>query len=250
MSTSISASRGKKQPGGRKKTHPGARTPRTSGPRWGRIAGVIAGLAVLLAIVAAVVYFTPLMALKNVEVEGNAHVSEDDVVSASGVEMGVPLAQVKPRDAASGVVSLPWVRTATASRQWPSTLKLEIVENRAVAYFNGSDGSHLIDPEGREFAVDTPPEEAVELTGEAATDEAVRKGAVGIAAELSEPGLKAVESIEARGRYNYVLNLREEKTVVWGASEDNRNKSLALDTVLQREGGEFNVVNPQQITVR
>ena len=211
-----------------------------------RIAGAIAALLVLVAVAWAIIYFTPVMTVKNVVADGNQHVSDEDIASATGVEPGIPLAQVNTREAASGVASLPWVKSATASRSWPSTLKIKVEENVAVAFMKGSQGATLIDAEGREFAVDTQPDNAVELTG-GMNDENVRKDAVDIVASLSEKAKGAVDSIEARSKYDFVLHLKD-RTVVWGASEDNENKSSALDTVLQREGGEFNVSNPQQIT--
>lgn len=214
-----------------------------------RIASVVALILVVLAAVWAVVYFTPLMSVKHIVAEGNEHVTDEEVVAASGVQPGTPLAQVDARAAASGVASLPWVKSATASRSWPSTIKLKVDENVAVAFINGSEGAVLIDAEGKDFATDTPPEGTIELTG-GIDDEAVRKDAVDIASSLSEHGRNAVESIEARGAYDFVLHVKEGRTVVWGASEDNENKALALDTVLQREGVEFNVTNPQLVTVR
>ncbi|WP_257997275.1 cell division protein FtsQ/DivIB [Corynebacterium tuscaniense] len=215
-----------------------------------RVAAISAAIVVALAVLWSVVYFTPLMSVKHFQVEGNAHISEEDAVRASGIRSGTPLAQVKLRDAAAGVVALPWVKSATASRGWPSTIKLTVIENDAVAFFSQENGAHLLDADGREFAVDVPPENAVELTGAAGTDEAVRKGAVDIAGALSDQGRENVEAIEARGKHDYVLHVKEGRTVTWGASEDNRNKSLALDTVLHREGAEFNITNPQLVTVR
>lgn len=217
---------------------------------WRRILGAAGVALVVLAVLWAVVYFTPLFAVKNVEVEGNRHLSEDDVVSAAGVTEGTPLAQVSMRDTGSDVVSLPWVKSATVSRKWPSTVRIEVEENTAVAYVNSSGGAHLIDPEGKEFAQDTPPEDAVELTGSSESDDAVRKDAVDIAASLSDPTRAIVESIEAKSPYEFILHLKDGRTVVWGASEDNANKALAVETVLQREGGEFNVTNPRQVTVK
>lgn len=217
---------------------------------WRRVFGFAALSLIVVALVWAVVYFTPLFSVKNVEVRGNTHLPEETVVSAADVAEGTPLARVSMRQTASNVVSLPWAKTATASRKWPSTVLVEVEENTAVAYVDGPDGSHLIDPEGREFAVDTPPEDAVKLTGSAEAEDAVRKGAVDIAAALSDPSRAAVEAIEAKSKYEYVLNLKDDRTIVWGASEDNKNKALAVDTVLGREGSEFNVTNPRQVTVR
>lgn len=71
-----------------------------------------------------------------------------------------------------------------------------------------------------------------------------------MASSISGPSREAVESIEARSPNTFVLKLNDGRTVVWGASENNANKALALDTVLQREGQEFNISNPQQVTVR
>lgn len=211
-----------------------------------RAVGLTAGLVLLIAVVWAVVYFTPFMAVKHVAVEGNAHLTQDEVVSAANVQEGTPLAQVNLRDTASGVASLPWVKSATASRKWPSTVKVTVDENVPVAFVKDSAGTHLLDAEGKEFATDTPPPGTAEIKG--SSDEAARKGAVDIAGNLSEQARDAVESIEARGKNDFVLHLTEGRTVIWGASEDNKNKSLALDTVLQREGTEFNVTNPHLVT--
>lgn len=229
---------------------------KTAAPRrrrslpWRRIFGAAALAAVVLAVAWAVIYFTPLFSVKNVAVHGNEHLEADEVVAAAGVETGAPLAQVNLRGTASNVVSMPWVKSATATRKWPSTVAVKIEENTAVAFTKDSDGTHLLDPDGKEFAVDTPPDTAVELTGSTDSDDAARKDAVEIAAALSEKGRGSVESIEAKSKYEFVLHLKDDKTVVWGASEDNANKALAVDTVLQREGAEFNVTNPRQITVK
>lgn len=256
MSTAVSSAGRSEKRSKNRRDQKGAQTrsgKKDSGRRgipWRRILGISAIGLVLLAVLWAVVYFTPLFAVKNVEVEGNQHLDEETVVAAAGVAEGTPLARVNMRETASNVVSLPWAKTATASRKWPSTVLVEVQENKAVAFVGSSDGARLIDPEGKEFAVDTPPENAVELTGSATSDDAARRGAVDIAAALSDPGRGAVASIEAKSKYEFVLNLKDDRTVVWGASEDNANKALALDTVVQREGQEFNVTNPRQVTVK
>ena len=71
-----------------------------------RIAGAIAALLVLVAVAWAIIYFTPVMTVKNVVADGNQHVSDEDIASATGVEPGIPLAQVNTREAASGVCLL------------------------------------------------------------------------------------------------------------------------------------------------
>lgn len=217
----------------------------------GRAIGIGAAILVVVAIIAAIVVFlTPAFSVRSFEVEGNNHVSNEQVIEATGVAEGERLAQVNVSQAAQGVASLPWVQTVTVNRGWPSSLKVSIVEQQAVAYMNESDGTHLLNEKGAAFAIEDPPQEAVEITGDARDNEEVRRAALEVASSISEPTRAQIDSIEARGEYVFVINLDDGRTVVWGASEDNHDKALALDTVLEREGSEFDISNPSQIGVR
>ena len=70
--------------------------------------GVLAGGAVLLvAIVAAVVVWAvPILKVSSFEVEGNAHVTPEDVERASGVAKGSNLVRLDAHAAAGGVAQL------------------------------------------------------------------------------------------------------------------------------------------------
>lgn len=220
-------------------------------------------LAVLLvAVLAVVLPRTKAMPVKDIEVRGAQQLSTEEVAAATGIAPGTPMGAVDTHAAAVSVAGLPWVETVTVSRGWPSTITVDIAEHTAVAFFTGGDGAHLINADGDEFAVDDPPPGAVEITGDAArgasgdsggssdSGGSVLRDAVEVAASLSEPAREAVKSLEARSPHTFVLHLADGATVVWGANGDNANKALALDTVLQREGSEFNISNPGQITVR
>lgn len=213
------------------------------------IIGVVVAV-VVIAIAALVLPRTQAFAVKDITVAGATQLSPEEVKTATGIAPGTPIGAVDTHDAAVGVAGLPWVESVTVTRSWPSTIEVELTEHTAVAFVSEPDGKHLIDAEGQEFAVDDPPAGAVEITGAAAGDDAVLAGGVGVASSISGPNREAVESIEARSPNTFVLKLKDGRTVVWGASENNANKALALETVLQREGQEFNISNPQQVTVR
>lgn len=226
--------------------------PQRVAARRRRRAALAAAAVLVLGAGAAAVPFTPAMPVKGIEVEGTSHLTPAEVEDATGIAEGTPMARVDMRRAAAGVAEMPWVKSATVKRHWPATIDVNVVENAAVAYLKGDGGSgaHLLDAEGREFAVDTPPPGAVELTGSALQDERVRAGAVAVATSISERSREQVRSIEASGSHSYRLKLSDDRTVIWGASEDNNNKALALETVLQREGREFNITNPELVTVK
>ena len=206
--------------------------------------------AILIAIAAVVLPRTQVFAVEEIAVEGAVQLSPEEVEAATGIVNGTPIGAVNTHDAAVGVAGLPWVESVTVTRSWPSTIEVELTEHTAVAFVSEPDGSHLINAQGEVFAVDDPPAGAVEITGAAARDGAALSGAMGVVSSISGPSREAVASIEARSPNSFVLKLKDGRTVVWGASENNANKALALETVLQREGQEFNISNPQQVTVR
>ncbi|WP_394281045.1 cell division protein FtsQ/DivIB [Corynebacterium sp.] len=214
-------------------------------PLWIGLATVV-----LVAIIAAIVVLaTPLFSVRNYNVEGNSHIAPEQVIEAAGVPEGSNLARADVGSAAQGVAGLPWVKSVTVTRGWPSSLNISITEHEAVAYVEEGDGVHLINAEGAAFAIDQPPAEALEIVGDARDDEAARKNAVDIAASIPEELRLEVEAINAKDPYNFELELNDDRLVVWGAAEHNHDKSLALDTVLKREGQRFDISNPSQVAV-
>ena len=99
---------------------------------------VIACVSVVVAVVAvfAFVMLTPWFTVKTVDVHGAEHISSEEVAAATGVTVGERLATVSPRDAVKGVGALPWVKKATVSKDWPSTVTVSVVEEQAVAYLS------------------------------------------------------------------------------------------------------------------
>ncbi|SDR87771.1 cell division protein FtsQ/DivIB [Corynebacterium timonense] len=213
--------------------------------------GVVAVLAVVaLVAIAVAVPFTPAMPVRTIEVEGERQLSSDEIIAATSIEEGTPIARVDVQQAASDVAGLPWVKSATVGRSWPSTIAVTVEEHVAVAYADTPEGSRLIDTRGEEFVVADPPEGAVQLAGSALENERVRRDAVAIVTSISEEMRGRVASIEASSPSTFVLRLDDDRRVVWGASKDNDNKARALETVVHREGAEFNISNPELVTVR
>ncbi len=222
-------------------------TPRRS--RIGVILGIV--LALVLAVAGAVVVYTvPVFAVNQIEVTGNRQVATEDIRSATQVPEGENLLRVDTVAAASGVVANPWIERATVHRSLPSTLTVDVVERTAVAWIDSPEGVTLIDASGTPFIQAEPPEGAIHVTGSATDEEAVLEGAVDVAASLPDELRRQVDSVAADDQYTYTLLLRDGRRVFWGESVDNENKALALETVIQREGGEWNISNPALVTVR
>ncbi|WP_296131020.1 cell division protein FtsQ/DivIB [Corynebacterium sp. YSMAA1_1_D6] len=214
--------------------------------------GVLAGGAVLLvAIVAAVVVWAvPILKVSSFEVEGNAHVTPEDVERASGVAKGSNLVRLDAHAAAGGVAQLPWVESATVSRAFPSTVHIEVIEHEAVAFVHDGDQTVLVDNQGKEFATDTPPAEAIELTGHTDSGSPEMQAAVDAVSALPAEVREKIKTLEVRGTYDLTFKTKDDKIIYWGAAEDNANKAIAFEDVLKLEGTEWNISNPALVTSR
>lgn len=212
-----------------------------------RAIAVVIGCITLIAAVVAALPFTPAMPVDAVNVEGAVNLPAEEVEALSGIEAGTPMGRVDVRGAAHRVAGNPWVDSATVKRQWPNAVDITVVEHTPVAWLDQSGEPHLINSEGKDFVVAQPPVGAVQLTG--IGDEQMRE-AVEVAAAITDPARPQVRELTTDGAHNFVLKVEGDRTVVWGAAEDNRNKALALETVLQLPGQSFNISNPELVTSR
>lgn len=212
-----------------------------------RAIAVVIGCITLIAAVVAALPFTPAMPVDAVNVEGAVNLPAEEVEALSGIEAGTPMGRVDVRGAAHRVAGNPWVDSATVKRQWPNAVDITVVEHTPVAWLDQSGEPHLINSEGKDFVIAQPPVGAVQLTG--IGDEQMRE-AVEVAAAITDPARPQVRELTTDGAHNFVLKVEGDRTVVWGAAEDNRNKALALETVLQLPGQSFNISNPELVTSR
>jgi cell division protein FtsQ len=101
--------------------------------RWLKRAGLAALVGALLAGIAWVVWGSPWLLARQVEVTGVAVVTTQDVVDAASVPLGTPLAAIDAAGIEARVVdALPAVAAAKVSRVWPGTVSIAVTERQAV----------------------------------------------------------------------------------------------------------------------
>ena len=114
------------------------------------ISVIVVGLGLLL-------YFTPVMSARNVVVVGLGAVTQDEVTSAVAVEPGTPLLQIDTDTVAERVAAIRRVASVRVQREYPSTLRVTVVERVPVVVKDYPDGPHLFDRDGVDFAIAPPP---------------------------------------------------------------------------------------------
>src|SRR5262245_62244475 len=97
------------------------------------------------------------MSARNVVVTGLGAVTQDEITAAAAVSPGTPLLQVDTDAVADRVASIRRVASARVQRQYPSTLRVTVVERVPIVVKDYPDGPHLFDKDGVDFATAPAP---------------------------------------------------------------------------------------------
>ncbi len=116
-------------------------------------------LNVVLGVVCTVVWGlvglrSPVFDVDRVQVSGREHTAVATVLSALGAGRGTPMIDVDADAATARIEALPWVAEARVQRLWPGTVRVVVVERRAVAVVAHPGGWAALDASGRVLAVD------------------------------------------------------------------------------------------------
>jgi cell division protein FtsQ len=222
--------------------------------------GVVRGLkmllaSVLLAIVGIglglVLYFTPAMSARNIVVTGIGAVTRDEVLVAAGVQPGTPLLQINTNQVADRVAAIRRVASARVQRQYPSALRITVVERVPLVVKDFPDGPHLFDRDGVDFATAPPPPALpyIDVANPGPTDPAT-KAALQVLIALRPEVLGQVGRIAAPSVASITLTLGDGRVVIWGTTDRADEKAEKLAALLTQPGRTYDVSSPDLPTVK
>ncbi|MCF4006287.1 FtsQ-type POTRA domain-containing protein [Corynebacterium uropygiale] len=207
-------------------------------------------LIILILALVAVLLWSPLCAIRTITVEGAEHSTQEEIVAASGIHEGDNLLRLDSTGAAQGVAALPWTRSVTVSRDFPSTATIRITERQAPLYREENGVASLIDENGDIFLQGDPPPDALAVTGSGSQDGETLAEVARALSEVGSEQRSALERVDVSAEKAMTLYIKDGRTVYWGATENNRNKAIALESVLTFPDGNWNISNPELITRR
>lgn len=200
------------------------------------------------------VFWSPLLRVRQVAVEGAAQTPRDDVVAAASVGEEDNLLLVSTDEIADRVEKLPWVRTADVDRLLPATVRIRITERTPYMILSLGAARWTIDPGGRVLgsgeAVDGLPVIAgakvskVEPGRRLKTPETT--GALAVHRHLPKALRERVVALFAPSVDRITLSLVDGPLVRYGAPEllDEKNEVLAnLLARLASEGREVEYID-------
>lgn len=235
-----------------------SRGQRARSPRRGWLIG--GGLVAIIALVVAVVWFSPWLVVKNIDVEGVVHGDKDAIVEASGITENQKLIRLNTNAAARSVAGQPWVDSVTISRSWPQGVTISVREFAPVVFIRATDGEHLFSAKGEEFVTAPPPPGVIEVVDAPRVDEPVDgkidpeprviKAVLDVVKALPEPVAHRVERISAPSEAEIKLFLTDGYEVYFGSSDNATEKARATEIVLSRDEKTWNVSNPRLPTAK
>lgn len=209
-------------------------------------AGIGAALVVLLVGYVAL-YFLPVFSVRDVTVEGTRTIPAEVVTERAAVVPGTPLLQVDTHAVARRVAGLPRVDQVTVKRDYPSGLRIELIERTALVTVEVDGALHLVDAQGIDFGAWEPPPGTPLLTvGEAAADDlpAIVRDLATVFDEVRNTAGQEIDSVEVETPAAITLTLADGRIVEWGAAGRDHEKAVALQMVLEQPGQIWNVSNP------
>ncbi|MFT2751188.1 FtsQ-type POTRA domain-containing protein [Clavibacter sp. Sh2088] len=206
------------------------------------------GAFLVLAIVVGIAVYSPLLALRTVEVEGADRVSPSSIEAALSDQVGTPLPLVDLDRVGDELRAFPLIRSYSTESRPPSTLVIRIVERTPVAVIQSGAGFDLVDPAGVTIERATARPDGYPLIDLPSADFSSPrfKAAAAVLVALPTDFLPQVDGIQARTTDDVMLTLRTGKKVLWGSGERSADKAQVLQALVKARGdvGSYDVSAP------
>ena len=209
---------------------------------------VAAGAVLVVALAVWVVWFSPLLSVREVRVLGAVNVPADSVLQAAAVPDGVPLARVDVGGVTSRVSALPRVASVEVRRGWPNVLVVVVTERQPLAVTRDGNGWTYLDATGARFGSLTSVPHG--MASVSAANDTAMTSALAVYAALPTALASRVATVAARTRDDVVLTLVDGTSVQWGDASQSDRKAAVLASLLKVKATTYDVSAPDLPTTR
>jgi cell division protein FtsQ len=217
------------------------------------IAAAILGVLIVVSVAGA---YSPLLAVRNIQVVGASRVNQAEITEALGDQLGRPLALVDAGAVKAVLVGYPLIASYSLESQPPSTLVVRIVEREPVGVLQSGSVYTLVDAAG--VTIERSDQPIAGYPTLMVAGGPTSKGFVAAAAVIRAlPGdLRArVASVSASTADDVTLTLVDSPAeVVWGSAEDSAVKAVILAKTMAAtdpsQVNQYDVSSPSAAIVR
>ncbi|WP_187265024.1 FtsQ-type POTRA domain-containing protein [Homoserinibacter sp. GY 40078] len=185
--------------------------------------------------------YSPLLALRDIQIEGTSRLDPAQLVDAIDGQMGVPLALLDEGRIRDELGKFTLIRSYSIELLPPGTLLVEVTERTPLGTIARADGSFdLVDAAG--VVIQNTPKKASGMPVVKVPDDDVTSAAFASAAQvilaLPDSVREKVTQVTASTRDDVTLTLAKSKqTVVWGGAESSEHKGRVLAALIKIHGG-------------
>jgi cell division protein FtsQ len=214
------------------------------------ILGLTAGLI-------AIAVFSPILALREIRVDGTSRLDPAVIREAVSEQLGTPLALIDDARIRDDLAQFTSIRSYVTELVPPGTLVIHIVERSPLGVLATPDGFEIVDAAG--VVLESSPARPTGLPllqlDEGTTDGAGFVAMTEVLIALPPEVLAQVDAISARTRDDVILILAgSDQRVVWGSADDSERKADILAALLARYAGagpgEYDVSAPGSAVFR
>lgn len=212
---------------------------------------------VVLGALAYVVWFSSLLAVKDVEVKGLRTLKTAQVEQVADVPVGRPLARLDATAVEARLARISRVEKVEVKRSWPHTVQIVVTERQAVAWMQEGQEVRAVDRYGVDYRVLAKKPTHLPELQVSAVDARRRQqsfeAAAGVVVDLRAHApdiLRQVQHVEAATKDSVLLNLTQGREVMWGSGADADEKITVLRALLRIKAARYDVSAPEQPTTR
>lgn len=202
--------------------------------RWLVSGGAVLGLALFVS----VGVFTPIMAVKDIQLQGVHAVNAEELLGALSRFEGVPLALVTNRDVHRVIEPFALVQRYSIERIPPHTLVVHVEERAAVIAMERGDEFDLFDASGVLLGRVAERPEGVPLGSPELTDVASPAflAASTVVRDMPDDLRAQLVGVQASNAQDVSFELANGTRVLWGDAQETQRKSVVLRSMLAATG--------------
>ncbi|MGW0802936.1 cell division protein FtsQ/DivIB [Nonomuraea sp. NPDC002799] len=199
------------------------------------------------------VFFSPVLGVRSIEIVGNLTVPSERIKEQAGVADLHPLATVDLAGVETRVLGIRQLATAKVDRMWPGTLKIEVVEREAVAAVQAGGKVAIVDKQGVviELLSAVPPMLPLLKVDRPAAGDPAMMAALQVVQAVPDTVAPKIRQVRAGTAEGVTLELSDGRTVIWGGTDRPQEKGRILASLLKREKATvYDVSSPDVVTLK
>ncbi|OIH92856.1 hypothetical protein BIU90_09590 [Curtobacterium sp. MCBA15_001] len=204
--------------------------------RHRRAVGITAASVVLvLGVSILVAVFSPLMALRTIEIKGTSRVDDTQLRQALSGQIGTPLARLDFGAIKRDIAGFPLIESYVTEEEPPHTLVVTVTERTPVVAVKTGDAFQLVDPAG--IVVQSSPTQPETMPvadiGRAKLGSSVFRTMTEVVLALPSAVRSQVSGVAASTADDVTLTMHDGSRVVWGSPDDSAAKAALLDALVK-----------------